>query len=126
MRRSLVPVTLTLLLAMPALAQSAECPVGGDASRAAIEAAPNCSAAMKQVRACPWGSGMDNILWRHAMDRCEAGVFARLTPAERKRLDEGEAACARRYARRSGTMAVSQAALCRAGVAERLAKRKKG
>ncbi|HRJ68384.1 MAG TPA: hypothetical protein PK812_02160 [Beijerinckiaceae bacterium] len=119
-------VLVFLLLAVPALAAGENCPVGGDASRAAIDAAPSCSAAMKQVRDCPWGSGMDNILWRHAMDKCEAGVFARLTPAERRHLDRADAACTRKVARQSGTMAVSAAALCRADAAMKLARRKKG
>ena len=55
------------------------------------------------------------------IQRCEGSFLSGLAPAARRAYDAERAACRSKYAKREGTMYVSFAVTCEAGVAARYA-----
>src|SRR5262249_39734740 len=105
---------------------SAECPsqtlVQDDIIKA-IQKAPTCRASFEVMNACRFNSGGDVLLGEAVIEKCEATFLQRLN-TERKRSYQSErAACARKYANKSGTMYASFQVTCEAAVAVKFAER---
>ena len=86
-----------------------------------LQSAASCQRAYDMMNACRSNTGGDVELAEIVIQRCEGSFLAGLSPASRRTYDEERAACRRRYAKREGTMYVSFAVTCEAGVAARFA-----
>lgn len=107
-----------------AAAQQRQCPHAEsdrDNITRSLQSAVTCQRAYDMMNACRSNSGGDVELAEIVIQRCEAAFLSGLSPAARRAYDEERAACRRRYAKREGTMYVSFAVTCEAGVAARLA-----
>jgi hypothetical protein len=78
---------------------------------------------MDLFKACAFGAGGDTGLGAIVTEKCEGDFLARLSKAERRVYNGQIKACDRKYARETGTMYRSFEAFCRAGVAQRYARR---
>lgn len=112
---------LVVATAVPAAAQRA-CPhQEGDRDRITrtLQSANSCQTAYDLMNACRSNSGGDVELAEIVIQRCEGSFLAGLTPATRRSYDGERQACRERYAKSRGTMYVSFAVTCEAGVAAR-------
>ena len=115
--------TATLLIAVPAWAE--DCPAksnGMDDVIAAINASPSCDRAMKVFEACALGASGDVQFGDAVVEKCEAGLLAKLKSPQKRAYDKDMRVCDRKYRNESGTMYMSFTAFCRAKVAQRFAK----
>ncbi len=86
-----------------------------------LQSATTCQRAYDIMNACRSNTGGDVALADVVIQRCEASFLPGLTATARRAYDAERAACRKRYAKREGTMYVSFAVTCEAGVAARLA-----
>jgi hypothetical protein len=103
-----------LLLAAPALAPAADCPVerSGDMISDAIEKAPTCESAQKVFDACAYVASIDTQFGAIVTEKCEKNFLAKLTPAQGKTYQGQKDACSKKYANKEGTMYRSFEAMC--------------
>ena len=102
------------------------CPVGSlnyDDIAAAISSAPSCPAAYEVMNACLFNASGDVGFAKAVEDKCEPLFLPRLTPAQRRGYAMAGARCLNKYAGEEGSMYVSFAATCKAGVAVNYARR---
>ena len=112
---------LVAATAAPASAQRT-CPhQEGDRDRITrtLQAANSCQTAYDTMNACRSNTGGDVELAEIVIQRCEGSFLAGLAPAARRTYDGERQACRDRYAKSRGTMYVSFAVTCEAGVAAR-------
>jgi hypothetical protein len=118
MRRVVMAVSATLLLATPLKALKAkDCPVEEftlDAREDAIRNAPGCMQALDIMQACAYGAGGDTSLNAALRERCEPEFLPKLSKAQKKAYDREQKRCDDKYAKRSGTMYRSFTAFCQA------------
>jgi hypothetical protein len=124
----LTGATFALSLMSGALAQPAvkDCPGGLDAEgkEELLRKALGCDAALELFQACAYGASGDTGLSVAVIENCEAGFASRLSPTQRKAYDSEMKRCsAKARGGREGTMYISMAAFCRAGVAQKYARR---
>ncbi len=103
-----------------------ECPGGLDADgkEDLLRKAPSCDAAMELFNACAYGASGDTGLSAAVIENCEKGFAAKLSKAQRRAYDTEVKRCdAKARGGRDGTMYISAAAFCRAGVAQKYARR---
>ena len=103
-----------------------ECPAGldADATEELLRKASSCDAAMELFQACAYGASGDTGLSVAVIENCEKGFAAKLSPTQRKAYDAEVKRCnAKARGGREGTMYISAAAFCRAGVAQKYARR---
>jgi len=114
MNRLHFALAAALLLAAPALAPAADCPVerSGDTISDAIEKAPTCEAAQKVFDACAYVSSIDTQFGAIVTEKCEKDFLAKLTPAQNKTYQSQKDACSKKYANKEGTMYRSFEAMC--------------
>ena len=103
----------------PALAK--DCPqqeFPHEAREEAVRKAPSCREALDVMEACAYGATGDTSLGEIVREKCEAGFLTKLSKAQRKTYDAQVKRCdAKARGGREGTMYISAAAFCRAGVA---------
>jgi|RhiMethySRZTD1v2_1073278.scaffolds.fasta_scaffold33090_3 hypothetical protein len=124
-------IALAVLLVLSGSATSApkaqkECPEGLDADgkEELLRKAPSCDAAMELFEACAYGASGDTGLSEAVIENCEKNFAGRLSAAQRKTYDAEVKRCdAKARGGREGTMYISAAAFCRAGVAQNYARR---
>ena len=113
-----------VLIFAPFLSAAEICPVlDREELESLLADAPSCDRSMDLFKACAYGAGGDTGLGAIVTEKCEADFLAALSRAERRVYDGKIRACDRKYARESGTMYRSFEAFCRAGVAQRYARR---
>lgn len=103
-----------------------ECPAGLDAegTEELLRKAPTCDAAMELFTACAYGASGDTGLSTAVIENCEKSFAAKLSPAQRKTYNAEIKRCgAKARGGREGTMYISAAAFCRAGLAQKYARR---
>ena len=130
MRSGSIVILAALLLlsgsAIPAPKAQKECPGGldADAKEELLRKSQNCDAAMELFEACAYGASGDTGLSEAVIENCEKGFAARLSAAQRKTYDAEVKRCdAKARGGRAGSMYISAAAFCRAGVAQNYARR---
>ncbi len=107
-----------------ATAQQGPCPhpeSDRDSITRSLRSAATCKRAYDMMNACRSNTGGDVELAEVVIQRCETSFLSGLSPAARLSYDEERANCRNKYAKREGTMYVSFAVTCEAGVAARLA-----
>jgi hypothetical protein len=105
---------------------SEDCPAASssyDDRIALIAAAPDCARAAEAMKACLFGVSGDVGLAEAVEAKCEPVFLKKLSPAERRNYAAAGAHCLAKYAHQEGTMYVSFAATCKAGVAVDYARR---
>ena len=113
-----------ILVTAPSLSAAELCPaLDAEEIEKLLAEAPSCDRSMDLFRACAYGAGGDTGLGAIVTEKCEAAFLAKLSRAERRVYNGKIRACNRNYARESGTMYRSFEAFCRAGVAQRYARR---
>ncbi len=108
----------------PAAAQQRSCPhpeSDRDRITRSLRAAGTCQRAYDVMNACRSNTGGDVELAEVVIERCEGSFLSGLAPAARRAYDGERAACRNKYAKQEGTMYVSFAVTCEAGVAARYA-----
>jgi len=90
-----------------------------EAIAATLKAASSCSVAYDLMNACRSNTSGDVELAEIVIERCEPMFLASLSAAAKGAYDRERQACVSRYPRSGGTMNVSFAATCQAGVAAR-------
>jgi hypothetical protein len=80
---------------------------------------PSCNRAIKLFEICQRGSSGDLSLGEIVTKKCERDFLSKLSKSERGRYDGKLKACARKYAKESGTMYRSFEAFCGADVARK-------
>ena len=89
-----------------------------EAREEAVRKAPSCREALDVMEACAYGATGDTSLGEIVREKCEAGFLTKLSKAQRKTYDAEVKRCdAKARGGREGTMYISAAAFCRAGVA---------
>ena len=120
-------VFLTVLLSVGAVPAAAEdCPVKPfemDGIIAAVNAASGCGASMKVFEACQMGSTADVQFGDAVEKKCEAAFLSRLKAPQKRAYEDQLGRCDEKYADKQGTMWRSAAAMCRAAVSQRYARR---
>ncbi|GGA56925.1 hypothetical protein GCM10011507_05310 [Edaphobacter acidisoli] len=110
-----------LFLGLSATSFSQKCDYGSEkafqATRQLLLNATSCRAASRILDECAWGSSADQEFSIIAVKKCEADFLPKLTPVMKKRYVEKMMLCDQRYADGSGTISISEAAICRMGVA---------
>jgi uncharacterized protein YecT (DUF1311 family) len=103
-------------------ASAQSCSFGGDkafeATRKLLFNAATCAAASHILEKCMWGSSADNEFSFIVVKKCEASFREKLTATQENRYKEKMRLCDDKYASMQGTISISEAALCRASVAE--------
>ena len=125
MRNLLLALTFAAALCAPARADE-PCPAPSrslDDIVATISAAPDCARAYAVMNACLFTARGDVALAKAVEDVCEPRFLDRLSSRERRVYASETARCRNRYERQEGSMYVSFAAICEAGVAADYAKR---
>ena len=120
-----IAAVLSVMLA-PALAE--DCPVKSidmDEIIAALNAASGCDTSMKLFEACQFGSTADVQFGDVVEKKCEAQFLARLKPAQKRIYEDQLGRCDAKFAGKQGTMWRSAAAMCRASVSQRYARKEK-
>lgn len=119
------PILLLLAICCPVFAQTDGCEFFGDVAATHFEqqlrAAPTCKEAVHRLHSCAWGSSADASFAPIAVERCEKDFLAKLSSPGRENYMAEMQLCTYRQSRAGGTIAISQAALCQADVAERFA-----
>lgn len=112
---------ILIFLGLSAKAFSQKCDYGGEkafqATRQLLLNATSCRAASRIMDKCAWGSSADQEFSSIAVKKCEADFLPKLTPAMKELYTEKMMLCDQRYAGEGGTISISEAALCRVGVA---------
>ncbi len=121
MRSTCLSIITAAALCAPALA--AECPADPSMLDDALQQAPSCTAAYQMFQDCGYGSSIDVSLGATVQEKCEAGFLGKLDAAKKSAYLKQIAACDRKYAHKSGTIYLSPAAFCSAGVARDYAKK---
>jgi hypothetical protein len=109
---------------VPAVAE--DCPVKPfemDGIIAAVNAASGCDASMKVFEACQMGSTADVQFGDAVEKKCEAAFLSRLKTPQKRTYADQLGRCDEKYADKHGTMWRSAAAMCRAAVSQRYARR---
>jgi hypothetical protein len=109
---------------VPAVAE--DCPVKPfemDGIIAAVNAASGCDASMKVFEACQMGSTADVQFGDAVEKKCEAAFLSRLKTPQKRTYADQLGRCDEKYADKQGTMWRSAAAMCRAAVSQRYARR---
>jgi hypothetical protein len=113
-------VVLSICGALPALAQEA-CGFGSsdalDKLARDLSQAKSCGAAAAKLHDCAWGSSADTRLAGIVIAKCEETFLGNLSSAAKNRYSEETELCAYEFARQTGTLYISAAALCQADVA---------
>lgn len=133
MRALPLAVALALCLALPAgagpkaqKAEEKECPHAYgdfDLITADIEKAATCARGLAIASSCAAGGTSDQRLGGAVVTRCERDFLSKLGKVQKRSYEAEQKRCERRFANRQGTIYLSEAAFCYAGVAERYAKR---
>jgi hypothetical protein len=89
----------------------------------ALNEAANCDRAMKVFEACEYGTSGDVQFGAVVEKKCERDFLTRLTEPQKRLYQREMTACDRKYRNQDGTMYRSFTAFCRAGVAQRYARR---
>lgn len=116
----------TMLFSACALAQDA-CPYGFggekafDALTKGLSNAKSCHEAVKTLDECMWGSSADTQFAAIVVEKCEKTFFPKLSKAAKANYEEEMQLCVYEQAKAGGTLAMSEAALCQADVAARIA-----
>ena len=123
--RTVLALSAVLMLLMPALVRAQDCPAEGsgwEGREDAVRKAPTCNQAFKVAEACAYGATGDTGLTNIVIEKCEADFLAKLSTAQRKTYKAEIKRCdAKARGGHEGTMYISFAAFCRAGVAQRTA-----
>jgi hypothetical protein len=123
--RMVLGVLAALTLTTPAAAK--DCPTqefSHEAREQAVRDAPTCQASLEVMEACAYGATGDTSLGEIVIEKCEADFLTKLSKAQRKTYEAEVKRCdAKARGGREGTMYISAAAFCRAGVAQRTARR---
>jgi hypothetical protein len=123
--RVVLGVLAALTLAAPAAAK--DCPTqefSHEAREQAVRDAPTCQASLEVMEACAYGATGDTSLGEIVIEKCAADFLTKLSKAQRKTYETEVKRCdAKARGGREGTMYISAAAFCRAGVAQRTARR---
>jgi uncharacterized protein len=82
-----------------------------------LSQANSCSAAVKKLHDCAWGSSADTQFAPIVIAKCEKTFFNKLSSPGKARYGEEMQLCAYEYSLESGTLAMSEAALCQVDVA---------
>jgi hypothetical protein len=109
---------------VPAVAE--DCPVKPfemDGIIAAVNAASGCDASMKVFEACQMGSTADVQFGDAVEKKCEVAFLSRLKTPQKRTYADQLGRCDEKYADKQGTMWRSAAAMCRAAVSQRYARR---
>jgi hypothetical protein len=121
-----IAVLAASLLAAPAWAQKQRaCPhAESERDRIALtlQAAATCALAHDLMNACRSNTSGDVEFAEIVIGKCEPLFAAGLSAAARRAYEAERQACIKRYPRSGGTMNVSFAATCQAGVAARYAR----
>jgi hypothetical protein len=110
----------------PAPKVQKECPGGldGEEKENLLRKAPTCDGAMELFEACAYGATGDTGLSEAVIENCEKGFAAKLSTTQRKSYNAEVKRCdAKARGGREGTMYISAASFCRAGVAQKYARR---
>jgi hypothetical protein len=122
----LLMLALPAALAAPAAKVQKECPGDLDAEgkEELLRKAPTCDGAMELFEACAYGATGDTGLSDAVIENCEQGFASKLSTSQRKSYNAETKRCdAKARGGRDGTMYISAAAFCRAGVAQKYARR---
>lgn len=115
--RLIAALAVCAALATSGVARGEECERDLDAEAKKMRDAKDCDAAYKMFDSCLWGSTADVQRGAVVREICEAGFLSKLKPepakAYRRRID----ACAKKYAKQSGTMYRSMETACAAKAA---------
>lgn len=107
-----------------AVAQQRSCPhpeSDRETITRSLKAAGSCQRAYEMMNACRSNTGGDTALAEVVIQRCEGSFLSGLAPTARRSYDDERAACRNKYAKREGSMYISFAVTCEAGVAARYA-----
>lgn len=96
-------------------------PEAADALVKALQNQKTCKAAAQLMDQCWWGSSADANFSPILVEKCEREFFSKLSPAGMENYVTAMQLCAYEYARQEGTISISEAAMCQAGVAEQFA-----
>lgn len=96
-------------------------PKAADALVKALGDQKTCKAAAQLMDGCWWGSSADASFSSYLVEKCEAEFFGKLSSTGKENYETAMQLCAYEYARQEGTISISEAAMCQAGVAERFA-----
>lgn len=114
-------LSFALLLCCCAVAPAQQCNFGGDAAFRATEKllsdAKTCSSASHILERCAWGSSADSVFSTIVIEKCESSFLKNLTTTQASIYKEKMQLCAEKYAGMDGTIHISEAALCKVGVA---------
>lgn len=100
-----------------------DCPVqGAEAIEKATLAAPTCTASVRVLKACAFGTTADVQLAQKVINKCEARFSRRISKQRYRAYRAALARCTARYGRMQGSMYQSLAAICRAEAAARTAR----
>ncbi len=120
MRASVLLFFIVTILGMSSSAQE-KCGFGGDENFKKTEnlltQAKSCKEAAATLRECMWGSSADHMFASIAIPKCEEEFRTKLTIAAAKRYDQEMGLCGLEYAKQSGTMSISAAAMCEVDIA---------
>lgn len=94
-----------------------------DAKEELLRKAPTCDAAMELFEACAYGASGDTGLSDAVIENCESSFAPKLSVSQRKAYDTEAKRYDAKYHNKQGTMYISQAAFCRASVAQKHARR---
>ena len=102
-----------------------ECKFGSeeafDATAKALSEAKSCSSAVAIMHNCAWGSSADSQLAPIAIEKCEESFYEKLSESGKERYGQEMQLCAYQYAKKEGTISISEAALCQLDVAAQFA-----
>ncbi len=96
-------------------------PEASDALVKALQEQKTCKAAAQVMDQCWWGSSADSGFSSILVGKCEGEFFSKLSPLAMENYVTAMQLCAYEYARQQGTISISEAAMCQAGVAEQFA-----
>ena len=120
--RTVVALSVTLLLSAPALAMDCPPEVSSLEDREqAVRKAATCKKSLEMMQACAYGASGDVSLGAVVTETCEAGFLGKLSKAQRRSYDREQRRCDDKYRNESGTMYRSFSAFCRAENAVRTA-----
>ncbi len=120
-----IAIALFVFLSGKALALD-ECPAQSLAREdriKVIEAAETCPASFDIMNACRYNASGDVELTEIVIKKCEDRFLKKLSARKRRSYEGERKACKQRYAHEEGTMYVSFAVTCEAGVAVKYEKR---
>ena len=104
------------------IASAQKCDFGGDKAfqntQKLLSDAPSCTAASHILKKCLWGSSADLQFSSIVIEKCETSFRTKLTSAQESIYKEKMELCSNKYSDMEGTIAISEAALCKVGVAE--------